>query len=126
MKKTTPSSPRLSIYAGDPVIDGRLVPKGDGGLPRDFGKRLVRFKEAADVTWDELADLLGVEPKQLIRWANGTEPSGGAYHSLVPSRALGTGRSRHPHGRRLPGPPQGGLSTCPTSASDAATEPPMF
>ena len=83
MKTTTPSSPRLSIYAGDPVIDGRLVPKGDGGLPRDFGKRLVRFKEAADVTWDELADLLGVEPKQLIRWANGTEPSGGAYHSLV-------------------------------------------
>ena len=77
MKTTTPSSPRLSIYAGDPVIDGRLVPKGDGELPRDFGKRLVRFKEAADVTWDELADLLGVEPKQLIRWANGTEPSEG-------------------------------------------------
>ena len=83
MKTTTPSTPRLSIYAGDPVIDGRLVPKGDGELPRDFGKRLVRFKEAADVTWDELADLLGVEPKQLIRWANGTRPSGGAYHSLV-------------------------------------------
>ena len=83
MKTTTPSSPRLSIYAGDPVIGGRLVPKGEGELPRDFGKRLVRFKEAADVTWDELSDLLGLEPKQLIRWANGTEPSGGAYHCLV-------------------------------------------
>ena len=22
-------------------------------------------------------------PSQLIRWANGTKPSGGAYHSLV-------------------------------------------
>ena len=126
MKTTTPSSPRLSIYAGDPVIDGRLVPKGDGELPRDFGKRLVRFKEAADVTWDELADLLGVEPKQLIRWANGTEPSGGAYHSLVRLAPWVPGRSRHPHGRRLPGPPQGGLTTCPASAPDAPREPPMF
>ena len=75
MKTTTPSTPRLSIYAGDPVIDGEL--------PRDFGKRLIRLKEAADVTWDELAELLGLEPKQLIRWANGTKPSGGAYHCLV-------------------------------------------
>ena len=81
---TTLSSPRLSIYAGDPVIDGRLVPRGDGELPDDFGKRLVRLKEAAGVTWDELSDLLGVELKQVLRWANdGTEPSGGAYHSLV-------------------------------------------
>ncbi len=80
---TTLSSPRLSIYAGDPVIDGRLVPHGDGELPADFADRLIRLKEAADVTWDEFALLLGVEIKQLLRWTGGTEPSGGAYHCLV-------------------------------------------
>ena len=83
MRTMTISSPRLSIYAGDPVIDGRLVPHGDGELPDDFGERVVRLKEAANVTWDEFAELLGVEPKQLIRWTQGTKPSGGAYHCLV-------------------------------------------
>ena len=83
MKTTTTSSPRLSIYAGDPVIDGRIVPHGDGELPDDFEKRIVRLKEAADVTWDELSELLGVEPKQALRWTDGTKPSGGSYHSLV-------------------------------------------
>ena len=83
MRTTTHSSPRLSIYAGDPIIDGRLVPHGDGELPDDFGERVVRLKEAANVTWDEFSELLGVEPKQAIRWTQGTKPSGGAYHSLV-------------------------------------------
>lgn len=78
-----PSSPRLSIYAGDPVIDGRIVPHEDGELPHDFPRRLARLKEAADLTWNQFSELLGVEPKQVLRWANGTEPSGGAYHSLV-------------------------------------------
>jgi len=80
---TTPRSPRLSIYAGDPVIDGRLVPHGDGELPDDFAQRLIRLKEAANVTWDELSELLGVEPKQALRWTQGTKPSGGVYHCLV-------------------------------------------
>ena len=80
---TTPSSPRLSICAGDPVIDGRLVPHEGGELPDDFPQRVVRLKEAADVTWDEFSELLGVEPKQAVRWTQGTKPSGGAYHSLV-------------------------------------------
>ena len=83
MKKTMPNAPRLSIYAGDPVIDGRLVPYGDGELPHDFGERVVRLKEAAALTWDEFSELLGLEPKQALRWANGTKPSGGAYHCLV-------------------------------------------
>ena len=81
--KTTTSAPRLSIYAGDPIIDGRLVPHGDGELPSDFKERVVRLKEAADVTYYEFAELLGVEPKQLLRWTQGTKPSGGAYHCLV-------------------------------------------
>ena len=83
MKKAMPSPPRLSIYAGDPVIDGRLVPYGDGELPADFGERIVRLKQASGLTWDEFSGLLGLEPKQGLRWANGTKPSGGAYHCLV-------------------------------------------
>ena len=27
--------------------------------------------------------MLGVELKQVLRWQNGTEPCGGAYHCLV-------------------------------------------
>ena len=83
MKTTTFSSPRLTIYAGDPVIDGRLVPKGDGKLPDDFPQRLVRLKEASGLTWDELAELLGVEAKTVLRWTQGAEPLGGAYHWLL-------------------------------------------
>lgn len=83
MKTTTLSSPRLSIYAGDPTIDGRLVPKGDGELPDDFPQRLVRLKEASGLTWDEFAMLVGVELKQVLRWTQGTEPLGGAYHWLL-------------------------------------------
>ena len=80
---TTISSPRLTIYAGDPVIAGRLVPKGDGELPDDFPQRLVRLKEASGLTWDEFAVLVGVEAKTVLRWTQGTEPLGGAYHWLV-------------------------------------------
>ena len=84
MKTTTSREPRLTIYAGEPVIDGRLVPKGDGELPDDFPQRLVRLKEASGLTWDEFAHLVGVELKQVLRWANeGTEPLGGAYHWLL-------------------------------------------
>ena len=58
-------------------------PRETASFPHDFGERLIRLKEAADVTWDELSELLGVEPKQALRWTDGTKPSGGSYHSLV-------------------------------------------
>ena len=80
---TALSSPRLPAYPGDPVIDGRPVPSLSGELPDDFAKRLVRLKEASGLTWEEFADVLGVELKQLLRWTQGTKPSGGAHHSLV-------------------------------------------
>ena len=83
MKTTTLSSPRLTIYAGDPVIAGRLVPRGNGELPDDFPERLVRLKEASGLTWDEFALLVGVELKQVLRWTQGTEPLGGAYHWVL-------------------------------------------
>ncbi len=80
---TVLSSPRLPAYTGDPVIAGRLVPFLRGRLPDDFPQRLIRLKEASGLTWEEFADVLGVELKQVLRWTQGTKPSGGAYHSLV-------------------------------------------
>ena len=65
------------------MIAGRAVPCGSGRLPPDFPWRLERSKEASGLTWDEFAEALGVEPKQVLRWRRGTEPCGGAYHALV-------------------------------------------
>ncbi len=80
---TTLSSPRLPAYPGDPVIDGRPAPYLSGDLPGDFVNRLIRLKEASGLTWYEFSEVLGVELKQVLRWQNGTEPCGGAYHCLV-------------------------------------------
>jgi len=76
-------SPRLPAFPGDPAIGGRTLPCLSGDLPPDFPQRLVRLKEASGLTWEEFAWVLGVELKQVLRWKNGTEPCGGAYHCLV-------------------------------------------
>ena len=117
MKTRMPSSPRLSIYAGDQVIDGRLVPHGDGEVPDDFGERVVCLKEAADVTWYEFSELLGLEPKQVLRWTQGTKPSGGAYHCLVRLAPWIPGGLDILMGDDFLGPTQGGLTRCPESAA---------
>ena len=80
---TTLNTPRLPAYSGDPLIHGRPAPWLSGELPADFPQRLVRLKEASGLTWEEFASVLGVELKQVLRWQNGTEPCGGAYHCLV-------------------------------------------
>ena len=79
----THSSPRLSVYPGGPFIEGRPFPFGNGDLPDDFVQRLIRLKRASGLTWEEFSEALGVELKQVLRWRNGTEPCGGAYHALV-------------------------------------------
>ena len=76
-------SPRLPAYSGVPVIGGQPLPCLSGDLPADFPQRLARLKEASGLTWEEFAWVLGVELKQVLRWQNGTEPCGGAYHCLV-------------------------------------------
>lgn len=77
------SSPRLPAFPGGPVIGGRPLPYFSGDLPADFPQRLVRLKEVSGLTWEEFADVLGVDLKRVLRWQNGTEPCGGAYHCLV-------------------------------------------
>ena len=77
------SSPRLFVYEGGPVVNGRQVPCGSGYLPYNFAERLATLKGASGLTWQEFSEALGVEVKQVLRWVQGTEPSGGAYHCLV-------------------------------------------
>ena len=55
----------------------------DTSVPEDFGARLDAFKEATDLTWEGLAACLGVDPRQLQRWRDGTKPSGDGFCALV-------------------------------------------
>ena len=53
-------------------------------FPGDFGERLVRFKEAADLSWAELCRLLGVDPETPRRWRNkGVRPTGEHLMALL-------------------------------------------
>ncbi|MDE2670188.1 MAG: hypothetical protein OXI51_11095 [Chloroflexota bacterium] len=78
-RKASPRLPR----GGAIVIAGRAVPLGTGALPEDFPARLDRLKQVSGLTWEAFAEALGVQCKQVLRWRNGTEPRGGAYHALV-------------------------------------------
>ena len=55
----------------------------DTSVPEDFGARLEAFKEATFLTWEGLAACLGVDPRQLQRWRDGTRPSGDGMCALV-------------------------------------------
>ena len=58
-------------------------PPGDARLPGDFGQRLLQIKRRGDLTWEGMAEALGVDDRQLQRWRSGTAPSGGAMLALV-------------------------------------------
>ena len=93
----TPRTPRHNTgEEAGLAIDGRPVPYLSGVLPKDFAKRIARLKKASGLTWSAFADALGVDKKSLSRWSNGTEPCGGAYHSLMslaPMFSASTGRA---------------------------------
>lgn len=57
-------------------------PPGASELPGDFSERLCGLKERSGLTWEAMAEALGVETRQLFRWRRGTEPKGGAMLSL--------------------------------------------
>ena len=77
------AAPRLPRHGGRPMIAGRALPCGSGRLPPDFPRRLDRLKRASGLTWDQFAEALGMETKQVLRWRKGAEPRGGPYHALV-------------------------------------------
>ena len=60
-----------------------ILPPGTSALPSDFPDRLERLKKASGLTWNQLGEKVGVDPRQLIRWRGGSEPSGGAMLSLI-------------------------------------------
>ncbi|MDE2842170.1 MAG: hypothetical protein OXN21_02180 [Chloroflexota bacterium] len=52
--------------------------------PDDFSRRLVRFKEAADLSWAELYRRLGVDPETPRRWRDkGVLPTGKHLTALL-------------------------------------------
>ena len=55
----------------------------DGLIQEDFGTRLEAFKMATRVSWEVLAGCLGVDPRQLQRWREGTKPSGDGMNALL-------------------------------------------
>ena len=55
----------------------------DGLIGPDFPKRLAAFKETSGLSWEILAACLGVDPRQLQRWREGTKPSGDGVNALV-------------------------------------------
>ena len=62
----------------------RPVPPGVALMPEDFPRRLAALKELTGLTWEGMADALGVDPRQLLRWrTQGGEPNGGAMLALV-------------------------------------------
>jgi len=52
-------------------------------LPEDFPHALRSLKEASGLSWNEFADVLGVDPRQLHRWRGGTKPSGDGVYALL-------------------------------------------
>lgn len=61
-----------------------LYVPGVAMMPEDFGQRLVLLKEATGLSWEGVATIVGVDPRQLWRWrSKDVAPCGGAMLSLV-------------------------------------------
>ena len=45
-------------------------------FPQDFGERLERLVELADLSWEEFAGSVGVELERVMKWREGVVPTG--------------------------------------------------
>ena len=62
----------------------RRFPPGVALMPEDFSQKLAALKELTGLTWEGMADALGVDPRQLFRWRKEDgEPNAGAMLSLA-------------------------------------------
>ena len=52
------------------------------GFPRDFCERLDRFRQAAGLSWRELARRLKVNARIVRRWRSGAKPGSGHLLNL--------------------------------------------
>ena len=54
--------------------------QGEGSYPElfpdDFGQRLERLLDLAGLSWEQFADLVGVEYDLVMEWREGAIPSG--------------------------------------------------
>ena len=64
-------------------IGGRRLVCGTGHFPADFPLRLCRLKELTELSWNEFAEVLGCDVKQVLRWRQGAEPGGGAMLAII-------------------------------------------
>ena len=52
-------------------------------FPEDFGERLERLTKLAGLSWEEVAQLLGVEDDRVTEWRTGTIPTGGEVWRIM-------------------------------------------
>ena len=52
-------------------------------LPDDFVDRLEYLKQISGLTWDGMANYMGVDPRQIRRWRHGTKPCGDTLFALL-------------------------------------------
>ncbi len=64
-------------------------------LPDDFVDRLECLKRVSGLTWDGMANCMGVDPRQIRRWRHGTKPCGDTLFALL------TLAARFPGGVRI-------------------------
>ena len=72
-----PAIPTTSQSKGGPSSTAQ------GFCPTTSPDRLHRLKERSGLSWNGLAEALGVDIKQVLRWRDGTEPCGGAMLSIL-------------------------------------------
>ena len=61
-------------------------------FPKDFPRRLERFKEASGLTWREIARRLGTNTLTLRRWRAGAQPNSKHFLALLElAQELGLG-----------------------------------
>ncbi len=52
-------------------------------LPANFAERLTVIKERSGLTWEAMAEAVGVDSRQLLRWRRGAMPRGGSILALT-------------------------------------------
>ena len=60
-------------------------------FPEDFGERLERLTKLAGLSWEEFAQLLGVENDRVTEWREGTIPTGGEVWRIMRLARLTSG-----------------------------------
>lgn len=78
---------------------------GSALMPPNFPARLRALKELTGLSWYGFAEKVGVDPRQIVRWMKGVEPSGASMMSLfrvasaIPGGISLLLHGNHPRGR---------------------------